>query len=179
MFLSFVWNPNQTLLDLDLGFMHLQLRYYSLMFVVAFTLGYYLMKKIFVNESRPIERLDSLLMYVAIATLLGARLGHVFFYDWDYYKEHLAEIVLPFRFQPEFEFTGFSGLASHGAAMGIIIAIILFNRKYPDFSLSWLFDRVVIPITIGGMFVRLGNFMNSEINGDVVDKNFNLGVKFM
>lgn len=180
MFLSFVWNPNQTLLDLDLGFMHLQLRYYSLMFVVAFTLGYYLMKKIFVNENKPIERLDSLLMYVAIATLLGARLGHVFFYDWEnYYKDHLAEIILPFRFDPKFEFTGFSGLASHGAAIGIIVAIFLFNRKYRDFSLSWLFDRVVIPITIGGMFVRLGNFMNSEINGNIVDKTFALGVKFM
>lgn len=179
-FLNFIWNPNQTLLDLDLGFMHLQLRYYSLMFVVAFSLGYYLMKKMFIKDGKPVEQLEPLTIYVAIATLVGARLGHCFFYDWDnYYKDHILEIFLPFRFEPKFEFTGFSGLASHGAALGIIVAIFLFNRKFPNFSLSWLFDRVVIPITIGGMFVRLGNFMNSEINGDVVDKGFPLGVKFL
>lgn len=179
MFLSFLWNPNQLLLDWDLGFMHLQLRYYSVMFVVAFSLGYFLMKRIFIKENKPLEQLEQLTIYVAVATLVGARLGHCLFYDWAYFKDHLLEIVLPFRFQPKFEFTGFSGLASHGAAMGIIVAIFLFNRKYPNFSLSWLFDRVVIPITIGGMFVRLGNFMNSEINGNIVDKSFPLGVKFL
>lgn len=176
MFLSFVWNPDQVLLDLGV----IELRYYSLMFVVAFSLGYFLMKKIFLKEGKSLEILDSLLIYVAVATLVGARLGHCFFYDWDnYYKDHFWEIFLPFRFSPTFEFTGFSGLASHGAAMGIIVAIFLFHRKYKDFSLSWLFDRVVIPITIGGVFVRIGNFMNSEINGSVVDKAFGLGVKFL
>ena len=169
------WNPNQVLLDLHF----IQIRYYSLMFVIAFSLGFYIMKKIFISEHKSLDKLDALVIYVAIATLLGARLGHVFFYDWDYFKEHPLEIILPFRFSPTFEITGFSGLASHGAAVGIILAMILYIRKYPEFKLSWILDRIVIPITIGGMFVRFGNFMNSEIVGKVVDKSFPLGVKFL
>ena len=169
------WNPNQVLLDLHF----IQIRYYSLMFVIAFSLGFYIMKKIFITEHKSLDKLDALVIYVAIATLLGARLGHVFFYDWDYFKEHPLEIILPFRFSPTFEITGFSGLASHGAAVGIILAMILYIRKYPEFKLSWILDRIVIPITIGGMFVRFGNFMNSEIVGKVVDKSFPLGVKFL
>ena len=169
------WNPNQVLLDLHF----IQIRYYSLMFVIAFSLGFYITKKIFLAENKPLERLDTLVIYVAIATLLGARLGHVFFYDWDYFKVHPLEIILPFRFSPSFEVTGFAGLASHGAAVGIIIAMLLYIRKYPDMKLSWVLDRIVIAITIGGMFVRFGNFMNSEIVGKVVDKSFPFAVKFL
>ena len=169
------WNPNQVLLDLHF----IQIRYYSLMFVIAFSLGFYITKKIFLAENKPLEKLDTLVIYVAIATLLGARLGHVFFYDWDYFKVHPLEIILPFRFSPSFEVTGFAGLASHGAAVGIIIAMLLYIRKYPDMKLSWVLDRIVIPITIGGMFVRFGNFMNSEIVGKVVDKSFPFAVKFL
>ena len=169
------WNPNQVLLDLHF----IQVRYYSLMFVIAFSLGFYITKKIFLAENKPLEKLDTLVIYVAIATLLGARLGHVFFYDWDYFKVHPLEIILPFRFSPSFEVTGFAGLASHGAAVGIIIAMLLYIRKYPDMKLSWVLDRIVIAITIGGMFVRFGNFMNSEIVGKVVDKSFPFAVKFL
>ena len=169
------WNPNQVLLDLHF----IQIRYYSLMFVIAFSLGFYITKKIFLAENKPLEKLDTLVIYVAIATLLGARLGHVFFYDWDYFKAHPVEIILPFRFSPSFEVTGFAGLASHGAAVGIIIAMLLYIRKYPDMKLSWVLDRIVIAITIGGMFVRFGNFMNSEIVGKVVDKSFPFAVKFL
>ena len=169
------WNPNQVLLDLHF----IQIRYYSLMFVIAFSLGFYITKKIFLAENKSLDKLDSLVIYVAIATLLGARLGHVFFYDWDYFKDHPLEIILPFRFSPTFEVTGFAGLASHGAAVGIIIARFLYIRKYPDMKLSWVLDRIVIAITIGGMFVRFGNFMNSEIVGKVVDKSFPFAVKFL
>ena len=169
------WNPNQVLLDLHF----IQIRYYSLMFVIAFSLGFYITKKIFLAENKPLEKLDTLVIYVAIATLLGARLGHVFFYDWDYFKAHPLEIILPFRFSPSFEVTGFAGLASHGAAVGIIIAMLLYIRKYPDMKLSWVLDRIVIAITIGGMFVRFGNFMNSEIVGKVVDKSFPFAIKFL
>ena len=169
------WNPNQVLLDLHF----IQIRYYSLMFVIAFSLGFYITKKIFLAENKPLEKLDTLVIYVAIATLLGSRLGHVFFYDWDYFKVHPLEIILPFRFSPSFEVTGFAGLASHGAAVGIIIAMLLYIRKYPDMKLSWVLDRIVIAITIGGMFVRFGNFMNSEIVGKVVDKSFPFAVKFL
>jgi len=149
------------------------------MFVIAFSLGFYITKKIFLAENKSLDKLDSLVIYVAIATLLGARLGHVFFYDWDYFKDHPLEIILPFRFSPTFEVTGFAGLASHGAAVGIIIAMFLYIRKYPDMKLSWVLDRIVIAITIGGMFVRFGNFMNSEIVGKVVDKSFPFAIKFL
>ena len=156
------WNPNQVLLDLHF----IQIRYYSLMFVIAFSLGFYITKKIFLAENKPLEKLDTLVIYVAIATLLGARLGHVFFYDWDYFKVHPLEIILPFRFSPSFEVTGFAGLASHGAAVGIIIAMLLYIRKYPDMKRSWVLDRIVIAITIGGpfavKFLQSGDFSAGE-----------------
>lgn len=174
--LNFVWNPDQDLFSIG----SLPIRYYGLMFVIAFSLGWYVMKKIYVSEGKSIQQLDALSIYVAVATLIGARLGHCFFYNWDdYFKDHILEIFLPFRFEPEFQFTGFSGLASHGAAVGIIVAMILYVRKYKDISLSWILDRVVIPITIGGVFVRIGNFFNSEINGKVVSDTYPLGVKFV
>ena len=169
------WNPNEILFDLHF----IQIRYYSLMYVIAFVLGFYIMKKIFLKENKSLERLDSLVIYVGLAMLIGARLGHCFFYDWDYFKDNLLEIILPFKFSPEFKLVGFSGLASHGAAVGIIISMILFIRKFPEFKLSWVLDRIVIPITIGGMFVRIGNFINSEINGKIVDKSFTFSVKFL
>ena len=122
--LSIVWNPSE---GINLGFF--VIRYYSLMFVVAFGLGWYIMKKIFDRENEPIEKLDSLFIWTVFATLLGARLGHVFFYDWEYYRNHLMEILLPFRFSPNFEFTGFQGMASHGAAIAIIISMYFFSKK--------------------------------------------------
>jgi len=174
-FLGITWNPDKALLEIG----SFQLRYYSLMFVIAFSLGWYLTKKIFNRENQPIEKLDSLFIYMIVSILIGARLGHVFFYDWDYFSQHPAEILLPVRFSPKFEFTGFSGLASHGAAIGVILAMYLYRRKYPDLKLSWILDRIVIAVASGAIFVRLGNFMNSEINGKIVDKSHPLGVQFV
>ncbi|WP_297334714.1 prolipoprotein diacylglyceryl transferase [Flavobacterium sp.] len=174
--LSFTWNPSE---GLDLGF--IMVRYYSLMFVVAFGLGWFIMKKIFEREGESIEKLDKLFIYTLVATLLGARLGHVFFYDWDYFSQHPEEILLPFKFKPEFEFTGFAGLASHGAAIGIILAMIWYSRKIIHRPLLWVLDRVVIPVTSGGIFVRLGNFFNSEILGEPVSspENVPTAVRFI
>ena len=168
-----IWNPSEGITIA--GF---TLHFYSLMFVVAFSLGYFIMKKIYERENRSQDELDKLFFYTFIATLLGARLGDVFFYSWDYYQHHLKEILLPFKFEPEFEFTGFRGLASHGAAIAIILAMIVYSRiiKKP---LLWILDRVVLPITIGGVFVRFGNFFNSEIYGHIVDKSFPFGIKFI
>ena len=160
---------------IDLGI--LTIHYYSLMFVVAFTLGWYLMKNIYNREGVPLEKLDSLFVYTVIATLVGARLGHVFFYDWDYFQDHLLEIFLPVRFEPEFEFTGFRGLASHGAAIGIIVAMYLYKKNVLDKPVLWVLDRIVIPVASGGIFVRVGNFMNSEIIGKPTNSDF--GVVFM
>lgn len=167
-----IWNPAE---GIDLGFFNV--RFYSLMFVIAFGLGWYIMKKIFEREQISLEKLDTLFIWTVIATLLGARLGHVFFYDWEYYRNHLSEILLPFRFENGFEFTGFRGLASHGAAIAIIIAVYFYSKKVVQKPMLWVLDRVVIPVSCGAIFVRIGNFFNSEIVGKVTDSSF--GVKFV
>lgn len=158
--LYLLWNPSE---GIDLGV--IKVRFYSLMFVIAFALGWYLMKQIFLREKEPLDKLDPLFIYTVFGTLLGARLGHVFFYDWDYYSAHLGEILLPFQFEPEFKFTGFAGLASHGAAIAVIIVMYVYSKKIIKKPLLWTLDRISIPVAIGGVFVRLGNFFNSEIIG--------------
>lgn len=170
--LNIVWNPSE---GIDLGFFII--RFYSLMFVIAFGLGWYIMKHIFERENVSIDKLDSLFVWTVLATLIGARLGHVFFYDWEYYRNNLAEIILPFRFSPKFEFTGYQGLASHGAAISIIIAMYFFSKKVLNQPLLWILDRVVIPVASGAIFVRLGNFFNSEIVGKVTTSPF--GIRFV
>lgn len=169
-----IWNPSE---GIDLGFF--TIRYYSLMFVIAFGLGWYIMKHIFDNEKESIEKLDTLFIWTVIATLVGARLGHVFFYDWEYYRNNLPEIILPFRFEPDFEFTGFRGLASHGAAVGIILAMYFYSKNVIKRPILWVLDRVVIPVASGAVFVRLGNFFNSEIYGQVTSSDNFYGVKFI
>lgn len=161
------WNPSE---GLDLGI--LTIHYYSLMFLIAFGLGWYIMKSIFTRENIAIEKLDSLFIYTVIATLIGARLGHVIFYDWDYFQNHLLEIFLPVRFEPEFEFTGFRGLASHGAALGIIFAMYLYSKRILKKPVLWILDRIVIPVASGAIFVRLGNFINSEIVGKPTNSDY-------
>lgn len=170
--LSFVWNPSE---GIDLGFF--MIRYYSLMFVIAFGFGWYIMKNIFERENESLEKLDSLFIWIVLSTLLGARLGHVFFYDWEYYRNHLAEILLPFRFDPQFEFTGFQGLASHGAAIAILVSMYFFSKIIMKKPMLWVLDRVVIPVASGAIFVRLGNFFNSEIVGYQTDSVF--GIQFV
>ncbi|HSD06027.1 prolipoprotein diacylglyceryl transferase [Flavobacterium sp.] len=170
--LNIVWNPSE---GIDLGFFII--RFYSLMFVIAFGLGWYIMKHIFDRENVSIDKLDSLFVWTVLATLIGARLGHVFFYDWEYYRNNLAEIVLPFRFSPKFEFTGYQGLASHGAAISIIVAMYFFSKKVLHKPMLWILDRVVIPVASGAIFVRLGNFFNSEIVGKETTSAF--GIRFV
>jgi phosphatidylglycerol:prolipoprotein diacylglycerol transferase len=170
--LNIVWNPSE---GIDLGFFII--RFYSLMFVIAFGLGWYIMKNIFERENISIDKLDSLFVWTVLATLVGARLGHVFFYDWEYYRNNLAEIILPFRFNPKFEFTGYQGLASHGAAISIIVAMYFFSKKVLQKPLLWILDRVVIPVASGAIFVRLGNFFNSEITGKETTSSF--GIRFV
>lgn len=168
------WAPSETLFKIGSFGIH----YYSLMFVIAFGLGYYIMKKIFENEKIPIEYLESLFVYMVISILLGARLGDVFFYSWDYYQDHLLEILLPIKETPNgYSFTGFRGLASHGAVIGVLTGIYLYKRKFKEKKLIWLLDRMTIPIALGATFVRFGNFFNSEIVGKYTGSNF--GVVFL
>lgn len=170
--LHMVWNPSE---GIDLGFF--MIRYYSLMFVIAFGLGWFIMKHIFIRENEPIEKLDTLFIYTVIATLLGARLGHVIFYQSELFSEDPLSILLPIRTKPNFEFTGFAGLASHGAAIAIIISTFWFTKKVMHRPLLWLLDRIVIPVASGAIFVRLGNLLNSEIVGTPTEHSF--GMKFI
>ena len=172
------WSPSE---GIDLGI--LTIHYYSLMFLIAFGLGWYIMKAIYTREGIALEKLDSLFIYTVLATLIGARLGHVLFYDWNYFQDHLLEIFLPVKFEPEFQFTGFRGLASHGAAIGIITAMYLYRKRVLDKPVLWILDRIVIPVASGGIFVRIGNFMNSEIIGIPTEGDYgvifqNLGESF-
>lgn len=172
------WSPSE---GLDLGFF--VLHYYSLMFIIAFTLGWYIMKQIYVREEIGIAHLDSLFIYTVLATLIGARLGHVIFYDWEYFQNNLLEIFLPVKFEPSFQFTGFRGLASHGAAIGIIVAMYLYAKRVIHKPVLWILDRIVIPVASGAIFVRIGNFINSEIIGKPTGTDYgvvfeNLGEDF-
>jgi prolipoprotein diacylglyceryl transferase len=156
------------------------------MFVIAFGLGWVIMKKIFERENESLEKLDSLFIWTVLATLAGARLGHVFFYDWEYYRNHKIEILLPIRENSEkmlfniingWEFTGFQGLASHGAAISIIITMYFFSKNILKRPQLWILDRIVIPVASGAIFVRLGNFFNSEIVGNTTTSPF--GIRFI
>ncbi|MEC3906985.1 prolipoprotein diacylglyceryl transferase [Tamlana sp. 2201CG12-4] len=171
--LKFDWNP---ITGIDI-FGNFKLHFYSLMWVVAFILGWYIMKRIFTKEKIALDYLDPLFIYTVLATMLGARLGHVLFYQSELISEDFFSIFLPFKFKGGFEFTGFQGLASHGAAIGIIIGMYLYRRKYNYKSILWILDRVVIPVASGAIFIRIGNFINSEIIGKVTDSNF--GVRFI
>ena len=160
LFSAIVWDPSK---GIDLGFF--MIRYYSLMYLVAFVLGWYIMKKIYENDKIPDTKLDPLFMYTVLATLIGARLGHVIFYQTELFIEDPLSIILPFSFKNGFEFTGFQGLASHGAAIGIITAMYFYSKKVLEKPLLYILDRIVIPVAIGGVFIRIGNFINSEIIG--------------
>lgn len=157
---AIVWDPST---GIDLGFF--MIRYYSLSYLVAFTLGWYLIKRILERENMGQEELDAIFMYTVIATLIGARLGHVIFYQPELFLEDPLSIFLPARFVPEFEFTGFQGLASHGAAIGVIIAMYFYSKNVVKKPMLWILDRIVIPVASGGVFIRIGNFINSEIIG--------------
>lgn len=155
------WNPSPELFKIG----SFGIRYYSLMFVIAFTLGLHLMKKIFIKEKLSLELLDKLFIYMVLSILIGARLGHFLFYEPMALIERPLEVILPFQFSPTFKFTGFMGLASHGAAIGVIIALYYFSKKILKKPLLFLLDRIVVVSSIGGAFVRIGNLINSEIIG--------------
>ena len=137
----------------------LQPRWYGLLFASAFIFGYMITFRMFKFAGRTQEDMDRLLIYILIATVIGARLGHVIFYNPEYYLRNLHLV-------PQV-WTG--GLASHGAAVGIIIAMYLYAKKTSGMTFLWLADRVVPAVAIGGMFIRIGNFMNSEILGKASD----------
>ena len=157
--LAIHWNVDPVIINIG----SFGLRWYSLGFLVAFLLGYYIIERMFKQENVREDYLGSLFLYIFLAILIGARLGHCLFYEPDYFltSEHWVEIVWPFQ---NGRYTGFQGLASHGAAIGILVGLWLYQRKY-GLNLWWFLDRLVVVVALGGAFVRLGNLFNSEIYG--------------
>ena len=170
--LNMVWNPSE---GFDLGFF--LLRFYSLSWVLAFGLGWYIMKPIFNRENESVEALDKLFIYTLVATMLGARLGHVIFYQPELFNEDPWSVLLPISTKPSIHFTGFAGLASHGAAIAIILTMLYIQKRVIKRSFLWILDRIVIPVSLGAIFIRLGNFFNSEIVGTKTDSAF--GIQFL
>lgn len=163
--LYITWDPE---LGIKLG--SFVLRYYSLMFVAAFLFGWFIIEYIFKQEKKDKKYLDPLFMYMFFGVLIGARIGHVLFYQPELIKEDFFSVFLPFQFNPEIRFTGFQGLASHGAIIGILFFLYLFiiKTKFNE-TFSWLLDRIIIPVALACALIRIGNFMNSEIVGKPFD----------
>ena len=139
--LNMVWNPSE---GIDLGFF--MLRFYSLSWVLAFGLGWYVMKPIFIRENESVDSLDKLFVYTLVATMLGARLGHVLFYQSELFYEDPLSIILPISTRPTLHFTGFAGLASHGAAISIIITMFYIQKRVIKRSFLWILDNILAPI---------------------------------
>lgn len=125
------------------------------MFAVGFLIGYTIVARMFRHEGAKEKWLGTLLIYLIAATVIGARLGHVFFYEWDYYSRHLGEILKIWE----------GGLASHGGTAACIIAVWLFSRFTTRKPMSWTIDKVVVPTALVAGLIRMGNLMNSEIYG--------------
>lgn len=141
------------------------LKYYGAFFAAGLLLGFYIVRNIYKKENVSLESLDSLLIYVIVGTVLGARLGHCFFYELSYFIQHPIEILLPIqKIKGSYEFVGFQGLASHGGTIGVLIAILLYCKKH-KVQLLWILDRMAVAVPITAAFIRFGNFMNSEIYG--------------
>ncbi|WP_299998542.1 prolipoprotein diacylglyceryl transferase [uncultured Cedecea sp.] len=151
-----VWDINPIFWDAGI----FQIHWYGLFFAAAFVTGFVIARFIFSRENISLHYLDSLLVYMIIGAVVGARLAHVIFYDPVYYLHHPLQIPAVWN----------GGLASHGGAIGIALALYLFCKKNPSIKYLWLLDRMVIPAVLGGFFIRIGNFFNSEILGVPSDK---------
>ena len=160
--LAIHWNASPELFSLG----PISVRWYGLMFALGFLFGFSILTRMFKYEGSDPVLVEKLFVYVIIATIVGARLGHVLFYGWDYYSRHLIEIFLPIaKGETGYKFVGFQGLASHGGAFGIILAVWLFSIRVSKRPILWTLDRLVVPIALVGAMIRAGNLMNSEIYG--------------
>lgn len=169
-----IWNGDPEIFS----FGSFALRWYGLLFALGFLVSQQILYYIYKSEGKPQADVDTLTIYMVIATVLGARLGHVIFYQPEMLWENPLGVILPFEFQPTFRFTGLQGLASHGGAFGILFALWLYSRKKkPGQNYVQVLDRIVIVVAITGALIRMGNFFNSEIIGKPT--NSGVGVVFM
>lgn len=156
-----IWNGSPEIFSIG----PFALRWYGLLFALGFLVTQQILYYIHKKEGKPDRDVDTLTIYMAVATIVGARLGHVIFYQPEIIWESPWSIFLPFEFNP-FRFTGLQGLASHGGAIGILFALWLYSRKKkPGQNYLQVLDRIVILVCLVGAFIRLGNFFNSEIIG--------------
>lgn len=153
-----VWNVDPIIFG---GFQFL--RWYGLCWAVGMVAGYQVMSKIYKHEGLAQPDLDKLTIYVVLGAIIGARLGHIIFYDPVHYINNPIEI-LPVRVEPTFQFTGFAGLASHGGVSGALLALYMYSKRHKQ-DFLWILDRLTIAGALAGCFIRLGNLMNSEILG--------------
>lgn len=168
-----IWNGSPEIFS----FGSFALRWYGLFFALGFLISQQILYYIFKKEGKPEKDVDTLTIYMVVATIIGARLGHVVFYQPEIIFEEPLSIFLPFELNP-FRFTGLQGLASHGGAIGILFALWLYSRKNkPGQSYLQVVDRIVILVALTGALIRLGNYFNSEIIGLPTDKGY--GVVFV
>ena len=144
------------------------LRYYSLFFALSFILGFIIVKKIYLKEGAPVEWMDKLLVYAVFGTIIGARLGHVLFYEPAYYLKNPLEIFMVWK----------GGLASHGAAIALVVAMYLYSRKITKKHIFWSLDKLVIAVALAAGFIRMGNLMNSEIIGEKTESKYGIFYEF-
>ena len=154
-FLEIPWNVNPIIAKLG----SFELRWYGLFFASAFLVGYQIMSYIFKKERKPEKDLDALLFVMIIATVLGARFGHYFFYEFDSLLKDPGKFFIDMIVPP------YTGLASHGAIITNLLALYLYSRNHKDQPFLWIADRIVITVASAGTFIRLGNLMNHEIVG--------------
>jgi phosphatidylglycerol:prolipoprotein diacylglycerol transferase len=156
------WNVNPEIFRIG----NFAVRWYGLLFASGFLFGYLIFYKFFKREGLTVEMLDKLTIYMALGVVIGARLGHCLFYEPDYYLKNPIEILKVWK----------GGLASHGAAIGVLLALYLFVRKHKK-PYIWILDRIVVVVALGGALIRLGNLMNSEIYG--IETNLPWGFVFI
>ncbi|MBT1705824.1 prolipoprotein diacylglyceryl transferase [Chryseosolibacter indicus] len=161
------WNVNPEIANI----MGISLRYYGILFAGGIFLSIFVLKSIFKNENIPLDKLDTLIIYGVLGIFVGARLGHCLFYEPSYYLSHPWEIILPISFVPDggIKFIGYQGLASHGGALGLIIALFFYSRATTQSMINTV-DLIAVVAALSGAFIRIANLMNSEIIGSPTTK---------
>lgn len=170
---TFIWDIHP-----ELPFLRqfVPIRYYSLCFSGGLMIAFFIVKRLYQEEGLNTQNLEDLAVYIFTGTIIGARLGHCLFYEPSYFLSRPLEIFLPIRIHATgMEFIGYRGLASHGGTIGIFLAIALFCYRYKQ-AMWPILDKIALVASIAGCFIRVGNFMNSEIIG--IPTNANYGVIF-
>jgi len=149
--LQITWNVSPEIVEIG----SLTIRWYGLFWALSFYIGFEFVRRMFKKDGVSEKEAEKLFIYLAIGSIVGARLGHCFFYDFEYYSKNLIEVLYIWK----------GGLASHGGAIGIVLALYYFRKKVSSKSYLWVLDRVVIPVSLAAFFIRMGNMMNHEIYG--------------